>query len=234
MTPRHEVIEEVKKSGLRGRGGAGFPTGMKWAFMPKETPQAEVPRRATPTSPSRARSRTGCSWSAIRTCCSRASCSRCYAIGARRCYIYIRGEFVDGGAQCSSARSPRPTQQGLRRQEHPRHAAWTATLHAAPGAGAYICGEETALIESLEGKRGYPRIKPPFPARRGVFGCPTIDQQRRDARATCPYIVERGAAWFASHRHARRTPGPKLYCVLGPREAPGRLRDRRWACRCTS
>ena len=215
MTP-DEVLEEVKKSGLRGRGGAGFPTGMKWSFMPKETPKPKyLVCNADESEPGTYKDRLlmerdphvmleGC-------------LIACYAMGSHRCFIYIRGEYVKAARILERAIAEAYAKGYAGKNVLGKGWDCELTLHV--GAGAYICGEETALMESLEGKRGYPRLKPPFPASYGVFGCPTTINNV-ETLSNVPYIIERGASWFASIGREKNT-GPKLYCVSGHVKRPG-------------
>jgi len=215
MTP-DEVMEEVKKSALRGRGGAGFPTGLKWSFMPRQSPKPKyLLCNADESEPGTFKDRVliekdphlvleGCLISA-------------YAMGAARCFIYIRGEYVFGTRVLEKAIAEAYERGFAGRNILASGFDCDLTLHV--GAGAYICGEETALMESLEGKRGYPRLKPPFPASHGVFGCPTTINNV-ETLANVPFIVERGASWFASIGREKNT-GPKLYSVSGHVKRPG-------------
>jgi NADH-quinone oxidoreductase subunit F len=215
MTP-DEVLEEVKKSGLRGRGGAGFPTGMKWSFMPKETPKPKyLVCNADESEPGTYKDRLlmerdphvmleGC-------------LIACYAMGSRRCFIYIRGEYVQAARTLERAIADAYAKGYAGANVLGKGWDCELTLHV--GAGAYICGEETALMESIEGKRGYPRLKPPFPASFGVFGCPTTINNV-ETLSNVPYIIDRGAAWFTSIGREKNT-GPKLYCVSGHVKRPG-------------
>jgi NADH-quinone oxidoreductase subunit F len=215
MSP-DEVMEEVKKSGLRGRGGAGFPTGMKWSFMPKESPKPKyLICNADESEPGTFKDRLlierdphllleGCLLS-------------CYAIGAARCFIYIRGEFVLGTRTLERAIAEAYAKGYAGDNVLGRGWKCDLTLHV--GGGAYICGEETALMESLEGKRGYPRLKPPFPASFGAFGCPTTINNV-ETLSNVPFIVERGSGWFASIGREKNT-GPKLFSVSGHVARPG-------------
>jgi NADH-quinone oxidoreductase subunit F len=211
-----EIIEIVKKSNLRGRGGAGFPTGLKWSFLPKDDPK---PRylcvNADEGEPGTYKDRLIIErdpHQLIEACVV-----SCHAIRSRTCYIYVRGEF----------------HQGIRALEAALEEAYAAGLcgkdilgtgisvdiHVHAGAGSYECGEETALIESLEGKRGQPRLKPPFPAVVGLYGCPTI-VNNVETLICVPLILERGAQWFAEYG-TERNGGPKLYCVSGHVARPG-------------
>jgi NADH-quinone oxidoreductase subunit F len=212
------VTDEVKKSGLRGRGGAGFPTGLKWTFMPKEV--GKKPHyllcNADESEPGTFKDRLlmerdphllleGCLISS-------------YAIRASVCFIYVRGEYV---------RSIRILERAMAEAYAKGYAGrnilgsgWSCELVLHPGAGAYICGEETAMMTSLEGNRGYPRLKPPFPAQAGLWGCPTTINNV-ETLANVPFIVERGADWFLSIGKAPKNSGPKLYSLSGHVKRPG-------------
>jgi NADH-quinone oxidoreductase subunit F len=161
----------MKASGLRGRGGAGFPTGLKWSFMPKEIRTAgRAISSSTPTSPSPAPARTARSCATIRIKLIEGCLIAGFAMGAHACYIYVRGEFIRERERLQAAVDEAYAGRPDRQEQHPRLA---VRLYVHHGAGAYICGEETALLESLEGKKGQPRLKPPFPANIGLYGCPT-------------------------------------------------------------
>lgn len=215
-TSAEDLVALVKDSGLRGRGGAGFPTGLKWTFVPKNTDKpVYLLCNADESEPGTFKDRQiiendphqlleGMILSA-------------YAIGCRDAYIYIRGEFVYGYEVLRQAIAE-ATERGFL---GPRACGSNVeiNIHIHRGAGAYICGEETGLIESLEGKRAHPRIKPPFPAVYGVFGCPTI-VNNVETLACVRHIVERGVDWFRS-MGPESGPGPKLYCVSGHVERPG-------------
>ncbi len=210
------VIQQVKNSGLRGRGGAGFPTGLKWSFMPKEV--GERPHylvvNADESEPGTCKDREimrhdphlfieGCLIAA-------------YAMRAHTCYIYIRGEYVlererleAAIAEAYMAKLVGPNAAG---------SGWDFDIHVAHGAGAYICGEETALLESLEGKKGQPRLKPPFPAGAGLYGCPTT-VNNVESIAVVPTILRRGADWFVGFGNENNA-GTKLFCISGHVERP--------------
>ncbi len=212
---RETLIDQVKASGLRGRGGAGFSTGMKWSFMPKES---ELPSylviNADEGEPGTCKDREimrhdphklleGCVIAG-------------FAIGANASYIYVRGEY----------------DEIIHRLKHAIDEAYEAGLigknacgsgfdhdiYIHEGSGAYICGEETALIESLEGKKGQPRLKPPFPAMAGLWGCPTT-VNNVESIAVVPTILRRGAEWFAGIGRENNT-GTKIYCISGHVENP--------------
>jgi NADH-quinone oxidoreductase subunit F len=211
-----EVIEEVKASGVRGRGGAGFPAGVKWGFVPKDSPKPKyLICNADESEPGTFKDRElilvdphmVLEGIAIAT----------YAIGSHTAYIYIRGEFVRETEILIAAIDEARKKKYL--GKNVLGLGYDLEIHVHRGAGAYICGEETALIESLEGKRGLPRLKPPFPAVVGVFGCPTV-VNNVETLACVPHIINRGGAWFAGIGTERST-GPKLFCVSGHVERPG-------------
>jgi NADH-quinone oxidoreductase subunit F len=211
-----EIIDTVKKSGLRGRGGAGFPTGAKWGFVPKDTPKPKyLLINADESEPGTFKDHVllernphlmfeGC-------------IIGCRAIGAKTCYIYIRGEFYHMQRQIESELQKARDAGYIGRNILGSGQDCDIWVHR--GAGAYEAGEETALIESLEGKRAQPRIKPPFPAVVGVYGCPTV-VNNVETICNVPLIIERGHEWFASLGPEKNT-GPKLYCVSGHVERPG-------------
>ncbi|PIR32742.1 MAG: NADH-quinone oxidoreductase subunit F [Alphaproteobacteria bacterium CG11_big_fil_rev_8_21_14_0_20_44_7] len=209
------VIEEVKASGLRGRGGAGFPTGLKWSFMPKDDPRPSyLVVNADESEPGTCKDR-----DIIRNDphkliegCLIAS----FAIRAHVCYIYIRGEFHNEANALQKA-IDECYDAGLLGKNAAK-SGWDFDLYVHRGAGAYICGEETALIESLEGKKGQPRLKPPFPAGAGVFGCPTT-VNNVESIAVVPEILRRGASWFAGLGKANNT-GTKVFCISGHVNTP--------------
>src|SRR5262245_20407210 len=211
-----QVIELVKSSGLRGRGGAGFPTGVKWGFLPKDSP---APRylcvNADESEPGTFKDRQiieGNPHLMIEGILISA-----YAIQSHAAYIYIRGEFAYGAKVLETALAEAYAKGHLGKNIYGR--GFDLDVHVHRGAGAHICGEETGLIESLEGKRAYPRIKPPFPATHGVFGAPTI-VNNVETLACVPLIVARGADWFKSIG-PEKSPGPKLFCVSGHVVRPG-------------
>jgi len=215
MTPE-AVIDTVKASGLRGRGGAGFPTGMKWQFVDKKSTKPRyICCNADESEPGTFKDHLlmernphllfeGC-------------LIGCYAIGAKVAYIYIRGEFFH-------------VQEVLERELEKARAAgligknilgsgFDCEIYMHRGAGAYEAGEETALIESLEGKRAQPRLKPPFPAVEGLYGCPTA-VNNVETLCNVPLIIEHGADWFAK-LGPEKNGGPKLYCLSGHVKRPG-------------
>jgi len=213
---RGEVIEEVKASGVRGRGGAGFPAGVKWGFVPRDIAKPKyMICNADESEPGTFKDRELILVDPHMVLEGIAIAS--YAIGASTAYVYIRGEFVQEADILAKAISEARRKNLLGQDILGR--GYDLEVHIHRGAGAYICGEETALIESIEGKRGLPRLKPPFPAVVGVFGCPTV-VNNVETLACVPHIIEHGGAWFAGIGTERST-GPKLFCVSGHVERPG-------------
>jgi len=211
-----EVIEQVKKSGLRGRGGAGFPTGVKWGFVPKDSSKPKyLICNADESEPGTFKDREIIHVDPHMLIEGMIISS--YAIGANVSYIYIRGEF-HLEYRILEAAIDEATARGYL-GEDVLGSGFDLRIYVHRGAGAYICGEETALIESLEGKRGQPRLKPPFPAVVGVFGCPTV-VNNVETLACVPHIIERGADWYAAIGTERST-GPKLFSVSGHVKKPG-------------
>jgi len=210
------VIDQVIASELRGRGGAGFPTGRKWTFVPKDHPG---PRylicNADESEPGTFKDREIIDHDPHQVIEGVAIAA--YAIRASTAYIYIRGEFVRWARILETAIAE-ARQLGFLGQNI-LGSKYNLDIWVHKGAGAYICGEETSLIESLEGKRGFPRLKPPFPAVVGLFGKPTV-VNNVETLACLPHIFERGAAWFAAIGRPRNT-GPKLFCVSGHVNRPG-------------
>ena len=211
-----EIIETVKKSGLRGRGGAGFPTGMKWSFLPKDNPK---PRylcvNADESEPGTYKDRVIIENDPHQLI--EATVISTYAIGSKTAYIYIRGEFHEGYRSLQGALEEASAAGFV--GKNILGTGVDVDVHVHRGAGSYECGEETALIESLEGKRGQPRLKPPFPAAVGVFGCPTI-VNNVETLACVPLILDKGAEWFAS-MGTEKNGGPKLYSISGDVKRPG-------------
>lgn len=211
-----QVREEVKNSGLRGRGGAGFPTGVKWGFVPQDLPKPKyLVCNADESEPGTFKDR-----KLIHTdphMLIEGIIIASYAIKAHTAYIYIRGEFYEE-AQILELALAEAYKKGYLGKNILK-AGYDLDVYVHRGAGAYICGEETALLESIEGKRGQPRLKPPFPAVVGVFGCPTV-VNNVETLACVPHIIERGAEWFSSIGRPRNT-GPKLFCVSGHVNKPG-------------
>ena len=218
---RDGIIEEVKSSGLRGRGGAGFPAGLKWSFMPKETDgrPAYLVVNADESEPGTCKDREimrhdphklleGCLLAG-------------FAMGASAAYIYIRGEFFNEAVALQEA-VDEAYDAGLI-GNNACGSGYDFDIYVHRGAGAYICGEETALLESLEGKKGQPRLKPPFPAAAGVWGCPTT-VNNVETIAVVPTILRRSASWFSSFGRENNT-GTKLFCISGHVEKPCVVED---------
>lgn len=216
MTPE-QVTDEVKNSEMRGRGGAGFPTGMKWSFVPKNSPKPTyLLCNADESEPGTFKDRVIIEQDPHLLIEGMIITS--YAI--RSCpmaYIYIRGEFYFGAMVLEKALEEARAKGFLGKNILGSGFDLDITVHR--GAGAYICGEETGLIESIEGKRGQPRVKPPFPAVVGVFGGPTV-VNNVETIACVPLIIKNGADWFKSFGVPKNT-GPKLYCVSGHVNKPG-------------
>ena len=209
------IINEMKSSGLRGRGGAGFPTGLKWSFMPKKSDgrPSYLVVNADESEPGTCKDREimrndphllveGCLLAS-------------FAMNASACYIYIRGEYILERERLQAAVDEAYASRLIGKDNvH----GWPFDLYVHHGAGAYICGEETALLESLEGKKGMPRMKPPFPANMGLYGCPTT-VNNVESIAVAPTILRRGAAWFSSIGKPNNV-GTKLFCVSGHVNTP--------------
>jgi NADH-quinone oxidoreductase subunit F len=208
---RDAIVDEMKASGLRGRGGAGFPTGMKWSFMPKQI--GERPHylvvNADESEPGTCKDRDIIRHDPHKLIegCLVAS----FAMGAHVCYIYIRGEFHAEARRLQAAIDEAYAAGLLGRNA--AGSGWDFDLYLHQGAGAYICGEETALLESLEGKKGMPRLKPPFPAAVGLYGCPTT-VNNVESIAVAPTILRRGASWFSALGRPKNT-GTKVFCISG-------------------
>ncbi len=203
------IIEEVKASGLRGRGGAGFPTGLKWSFMPKNDPRPSyLVVNADELEPGTCKDREimrhdphllveGCLYAG-------------FAMRSHVCYIYVRGEYIRERERLQAAIDEAYDAKLIGKDNiH----GWDFDIYVSHGAGAYICGEETALLESLEGKKGQPRLKPPFPANAGLYGAPTT-VNNVESIAVVPDILRRGATWFAALGRPNNT-GTKLFCISG-------------------
>jgi len=214
---RDWIIDEMKASGLRGRGGAGFPTGMKWSFMPKESdgrPHYLVVN-ADESEPGTCKDRDilrhephklieGCLIAG-------------FAMGAHTAYIYVRGEFYNEGSELWNA-IHEAYDAGLL-GKNAAGSGWDFDIIVHRGAGAYICGEETALIESIEGKKGQPRNKPPFPAMAGLYSCPTT-VNNVETIAVAPTILRRGSSWFSNLGLNEKNAGTKLFCISGHVNTP--------------
>jgi len=216
MTPE-KIIEEVKASEIRGRGGAGFPMGVKWGFVPQNTGKdIYLLANADESEPGTFKDRVIIERDPHRLI--EGMIISAYAIhSCPMAYIYIRGEFYFGATVLEKALDEARAKGFLGKNILGSGFDLDITVHR--GAGAYICGEETGLIESLEGKRGQPRVKPPFPAVVGVFGGPTV-VNNVETLACVPMIMDKGAAWFRGFGIPKNT-GPKLYCVSGHVKKPG-------------
>ena len=211
-----KIVEEVKASGLKGRGGAGFSTGMKWSFVPKDTdkpvylcvngdesePGTFKDRQIIEKDPHALVEGVALS---------------CYALRSHKAYIYLRVEFADGIRKVRKA-IDEAYAAGLLGKDI-QGSGFELHVHVHTGAGAYICGEETSLLNSIEGVRPYPRNKPPFPAVEGLWGCPTIINNI-ETITNIPHIVKRGAEWHAGLGH-EEDPGVRLWCVSGHVNRPG-------------
>lgn len=206
------IIDEVKASGLRGRGGAGFSTGMKWGFMPKE-PKEGRPNflviNADESEPGSCKDREIIRHDPHKLI--EGALIAGYAMRARAAYIYIRGEYVEE-ARVLFAAVAEAYDAGLLGKNAAK-SGYDFDLFVHRGAGAYICGEETAMLESLEGKKGFPRLKPPFPAGAGLYGCPTT-VNNVESIAVVPTILRRGAPWFAAIGRPKNE-GTKLFQISG-------------------
>jgi NADH-quinone oxidoreductase subunit F len=213
---RDAIIEEMKNSGLRGRGGAGFPTGMKWSFMPKQSDgrPSYLVVNADESEPGTCKDRDIIRHdphTLIEGCLIAG-----FAMGAVAGYIYIRGEYCNESVVLEAAIAEAYEAGLLGRNA--AGSGYDFELYVHRGAGAYICGEETALIESLEGKKGMPRLKPPFPAAVGLYGCPTT-VNNVETIAVVPEILRRGGAWFASFGRPKNS-GTKIFCIQGHVNTP--------------
>ncbi len=218
---RDWIVEEVKESGLRGRGGAGFGTGLKWSFMPKESdgrPHYLVVN-ADEGEPGTCKDREIMRHDPhklVEVCLL-----ACFGMGAHAAYIYVRGEFFRESEALQRAIDEAYEAGFLGKDAC--GSGWECDVYIHRGMGAYICGEETALIESLEGKKGQPRLKPPFPANAGLYGCPTT-VNNVESIAVIPTILRRGAKWFAGFGRANNT-GTKLFNISGHVENPCTVED---------
>ena len=215
-TPPEEIIEEVKASGLRGRGGAGFPTGLKWSFISRNAPgQKYVVCNSDEGEPGTFKDRDILRYHPHLVIEGMIIAG--YAIGATRGYNYIRGEFWEPYQRFEAALEEARKAGFL--GENLLGSGFDFELHNHLGAGAYICGEETALLESIEGKKGQPRYKPPFPAHFGLYGRPTIINNT-ESLASIPVILEKGGSWF-KNLGVENSGGSKLFSISGNINNPG-------------
>ncbi|KZB60655.1 MULTISPECIES: NADH-quinone oxidoreductase subunit NuoF [Thalassospira] len=213
---RDWIIDEMKASGMRGRGGAGFPTGLKWSFMPKESDgrPSYLVVNADEGEPGTCKDREimrNDPHTLVEGCLLAS-----FAMNAHAAYIYIRGEFYHEASNLQRA-IDEAYDAGLI-GKNACGSGWDFDLYLHLGAGAYICGEETALIESIEGKKGQPRLKPPFPANAGLYGCPTT-VNNVESIAAVPTILRRGGSWFSSFGRENNH-GTKLFAISGHVEKP--------------
>ncbi|MGH7771865.1 MAG: NADH-quinone oxidoreductase subunit NuoF [Candidatus Binatia bacterium] len=215
MSPER-LIEEIKASGLRGRGGAGFPTGMKWGFVPKDSPKPKyVVCNADESEPGTFKDRLLIEKDPHTII--EGTILAAYAISSQMAFIYIRGEFRFGYKVLQRA-IEEATQAGYL-GKNIMGSGYDLDLILHRGAGAYICGEETGLLSSLEGGRGWPKVKPPFPATHGLFGCPTV-VNNVETLAALPWIIDQGPAKYAA-MGTEKSKGTKLFSVSGHIRKPG-------------
>jgi len=210
-----DVLNEVKNSGLRGRGGAGFPTGLKWGFIPNNIWPHYIVANADESEPGTFKDREILEGNPFQFLEGLMIAS--YAVQANLSYVYLRGEFWEIGAGLEE-RIAQLEQAGLL-GENLFGTQYSLRLHTHMGAGAYICGEESAMLESLEGKLGQPRLRPPFPAVAGLFGKPTVINNV-ETIANVPPIIEKGAFWYHC-QGTDRSPGVKIFCLSGCINKPG-------------
>jgi NADH-quinone oxidoreductase subunit F len=211
-----ELIAEVKKSGLRGRGGAGFPTGMKWSFVPRQSAKPKyIVCNADESEPGTCKDRPLLEYDPHQLIEGTVIAGR--AIESHQGYVYIRGEYRYLYNIMSRAIEEAYARGFLGKNVF--GSGWDFDLAAHTGAGAYICGEETALLESLEGKRGYPRIKPPFPAVVGLYGCPTV-VNNVETLSAIPHIIKNGGEWYARFG-PEKNGGTRIFSVSGHVRSPG-------------
>jgi NADH-quinone oxidoreductase subunit F len=211
-----DIIETVKASGLRGRGGAGFPTGVKWSFVPQDTGKpVYLVVNADESEPGTFKDRELLERDPFQLLEGMAIAGR--ALNSHRAFIYIRGEYLWPGLRVQDAIDEAYRNGYLGKDILGSGFDFDVTLHY--GAGAYICGEETALLDSLEGRRGQPRLRPPFPAVAGLYACPTV-VNNVESIANVGHIIEHGVEWYRS-MGTEKSPGPKLFCVSGEVVRPG-------------
>jgi len=214
--PPEKIIEELKKSGLRGRGGAGFPTGLKWSFLNRNAPgQKYVICNSDEGEPGTCKDRDILRYNPHQLIEGMAIAG--YVMGATVGYNYLRGEFIEPFERCEDALQE-AREAGLI-GKNILGSGFDFELHNTTGAGAYICGEETALLESLEGKKGQPRFKPPFPANFGLYGRPS-NINNTESYASVPVILEKGGEWFLE-QGVPNNGGTKIFCMTGHVNKPG-------------
>ncbi|MDO8519113.1 MAG: NADH-quinone oxidoreductase subunit NuoF [Deltaproteobacteria bacterium] len=208
-----QVIEEVKNSGLRGRGGAGFSAGLKWSFVPQDSPKPKyLCVNADESEPGTFKDRLLLEEDPHQLV--EGVIIACYAIQSHTAYIYLRGEF-----DLPTRRITEAVKEAYAKGYLGKKTSYPLDVYIHRGAGAYICGEETGLLNSLEGKKGEPRIKPPFPAIVGLFGCPTV-VNNVETLAALPFIIQNGAAAYRKFG-TEKSPGTKMFCVSGHVVKPG-------------
>jgi NADH-quinone oxidoreductase subunit F len=214
-----DIIDQVKKSGLRGRGGAAFLCGLKWSFMPKTTDKPKyLCVNGDESEPGSFKDRQIFEFNPHQMI--EGTIITCYAIGAKTAYVYIRGEYHKWIKLLQKAIDDAYGQGYLgEKMKETFGTDFTCDIYIHKGAGAYICGEESSLMNSLEGKRGYPRVKPPFPAQNGLWGCPTTINNV-ETIANVPKIIEKGWEWFSKIGHPKH-PGTLLFGVSGHVNKPG-------------
>jgi NADH-quinone oxidoreductase subunit F len=214
-----EIIDQVKKSGLRGRGGAAFLAGLKWSFMPKTTDKPKyLCVNGDESEPGSFKDRQIFEFNPHQMI--EGTIITCYAIGAKTAYVYIRGEYHKWIKLLQKAIDDAYTKGYLgEKMKETFGTDFTCDIYIHKGAGAYICGEESSLMNSIEGKRGYPRVKPPFPAQNGLWGCPTTINNV-ETIANVPKIIEKGWEWFSKIGHPKH-PGTLLFGVSGHVNKPG-------------
>lgn len=210
-----EIVEEVKSANLRGRGGAGFPAGVKWGFLPKDRKKTLLCVNADESEPPTFSNRVLLEKDPHQLL--EGTMIAAYATKSQVAYVYMRAEFHEPFHILQLAIDEVYEAGYLGRNIFGSEYSLECYIHR--GGGAYVCGEETGLIESIEGKRGWPRIKPPFPAVEGLFGLPTV-VNNVETLSNVPHIINRGAAWFTSIGPPHSV-GPKLFCVSGPVKRPG-------------
>lgn len=210
-----DILNAVKDSGLRGRGGAGFPTGIKWSFLPNNLWPHYVVANADESEPGTFKDREILESNPFQFLEGLMLAS--YAVQANLSYVYLRGEFWQVARHLDACLAELEAAGLL--GEHLFGTDYSLRIHTHLGAGAYICGEETALLESLEGKLGQPRLRPPFPAVYGLFGKPTVINNV-ETLANIPPIIERGASWYRAYG-TEKSPGVKIFCLSGCINRPG-------------